>query len=56
MAKILGVENVSFTGRDGTAITGKKLHAAEPIDPKRGVGEATENFFLSEAKLSTRKP
>lgn len=51
--KIVGVENTSFTGKDGTPVTGETIHTTEHINPERGKGERTDHFFLSTAKLST---
>lgn len=52
MSKIIGIEQVSFTGKDGTEVRGKRLHLAEPIAAARGVGEAADRLFLSAAKLA----
>lgn len=52
MAKIVGISNCSFKGRDGTQVNGSTIHTAEPIDPKRGQGEATDHFFFSAVKLA----
>lgn len=52
MNKIIGIETVAFTGKDGTEVRGKRLHLAEPIAADRGVGEAADRLFLSAAKLA----
>lgn len=51
MAKICGIENVAFTGKDGTEVRGKRIHFTEAIAADRGVGEAADRLFLSDAKL-----
>ena len=51
MAKIRGIENVAFTGKDGTEVRGKRIHFTEAIAADRGVGEAGDKIFLSAAKL-----
>lgn len=53
MAKICGIENVAFTGKDGTEVRGKRIHFTEAIAADRGVGEAGDKIFLSAAKLVT---
>lgn len=50
--KIIGIENLSFKGSDGTQIDGVTIYGTEPIDPKRGDGERAERFFMSKAKLA----
>lgn len=52
MSRIIGIENTSFNGSDGTQIVGKTFYASEPIDPKRGQGERADRFFMSRAKLA----
>ena len=51
MAKICGIENVAFVGKDGTEVRGKRIHFTEAIAADRGVGEAGDKIFLSAAKL-----
>ena len=51
--KIVGVEDMSFTGTDGTPVKGKVIHTTERMDPKKGQGEKADHFFMSAAKLST---
>lgn len=53
MAKICGIENVAFVGKDGTEVRGKRIHFTEAIAADRGVGEAGDRIFLSAAKLVT---
>lgn len=52
MSKIIGIFNTEFVAKDGTEIRGKTLYLTDPIDPKRGQGEAADRCFLSEAKLA----
>lgn len=52
MAKICGIENVAFVGKDGTEVRGKRIHFTEAIAADRGVGEAGDKIFLSAAKLA----
>lgn len=51
MAKICGIENVAFVGKDGSEVRGKRIHFTEAIAADRGVGEAADTIFLSAAKL-----
>lgn len=53
MAKICGIENVAFVGKDGSEVRGKRIHFTEAIAADRGVGEAGDKIFLSAAKLVT---
>lgn len=53
MAKICGIENVTFVGKDGSEVRGKRIHFTEAIAADRGVGEAADTIFLSAAKLVT---
>ena len=50
--KVVGVTNVSFTTKDGTQISGKKLYYTEPIPASKGVGESADSVFVSDNKLS----
>lgn len=50
--EILGVEDVNFTGRDGTLVQGANIYGATQVDPGRGIGRAAQKFFLSKAKLN----
>lgn len=52
MSKIVGIMETSFEAKDGAKVEGATIHTLEPIDPKRGVGEAVERFFISKAKLT----
>lgn len=52
MAKVCGIENVAFVGKDGTEVRGKRIHFTEAIAADRGVGEAGDKIFLSAAKLA----
>lgn len=53
MSHIIGIEEVAFTGKDGTEVRGKRIHFTEAIAADRGVGEAGDRIFLSAAKLVT---
>lgn len=50
--KIIGIEQLSFKGNDGTQVEGETLYGTETIDPKRGTGERADHFFMSKAKLA----
>lgn len=49
--KIVGTMSTSFEGKDGTRIEGMTIYALDEIDPKRGVGQSADRFFVSRAKL-----
>ena len=48
--KVIGIENVNFTGTDGKEVKGARIYVTEPL--QHGIGERGDTFFLSEAKLS----
>lgn len=50
--KIVGVEDMSFVGKDGTPISGTTVHTTERLAPSKGKGDRADHFFLSTAKLS----
>lgn len=56
MAKIVGIRPSSFTGSDGSQISGKNIYLTEPLD--KGEGLATDRVFITDAKLAdwTYKP
>lgn len=51
MAKICGIENVAFVGKDGTEVRGKRIHFTEAIAADRGVGEAGDKIFCPQQSL-----
>lgn len=51
MSRIVGVVNTSFETKDKTRIEGMTIYALDEIDPKRGVGQSADRFFVSRAKL-----
>ncbi len=51
--EVVGVENTSFTGKDGTPISGKTILGLEQIAPDRGIGRRAVRLFLSAAKLAS---
>lgn len=52
MAKIIGIEHCSFKTKDGETISDDRIHYTEPVDARRGVGEAGDHFFLSTERLA----
>lgn len=48
--KVIGIEDVNFTGADGKEVKGVRIHVTEPL--QHGVGESGDKFFLSKEKLS----
>lgn len=50
--KIVGIEKIQFQSKDGENISGQRIHTLEKISAARGVGEAANNFFLSDARLN----
>lgn len=50
--RIRGIEKIHFTTKDGQLISGNRFHTGEDIPADRGVGEATDKFFLSDAKIA----
>ena len=48
--KVIGIENVNFTGTDGKEVKGARIYVTEPL--QHGIGERGDTFFLSDAKLS----
>ena len=51
MFKILGIEDVKFTTKDGIDISGKSIYYGAPIE-KNGKGYKCDRFFLSENKMN----
>ena len=53
MATIIGVNTISFQGKDGNLVEGTNLYTTAPLDPaKGGSGCSAEKFFLSQARLA----
>lgn len=52
MSKVIGIEEIHFTGKNGDEVHGKRVHFTDNIDADRGVGEAADKVFLSAAKLA----
>ena len=53
MAKLIGIVPTSFTPKDSdTPIEGATYYTTEPIDPKRGVGDKGDSFFMTKAKMA----
>ncbi len=50
MAKIIGIRPSSFTGRDGSQVSGKNIYLTEPLE--KGEGLAADRVFITDAKLS----
>ena len=49
MVTIIGVRSSSFTGNDGTQVTGKTIYFTEPLE--KGDGLASGRVFLTTDKL-----
>lgn len=53
MATIIGVNAISFKGKDGNLVEGSSIYVTSPLDPtKGGSGCSAEKFFLSKARLA----
>lgn len=51
--KIIGLNAISFKGKDGNMVEGLSIYATTPLDPtKGGSGCSAEKFFLSQARLA----
>lgn len=50
MAKIIGIRPSSFTGNDGSLVTGKNFYLTYPLE--KGTGEGADRVFLTDAKLN----
>ncbi len=50
MAKIIGIRPSSFTGQDGSQVSGKNIYLTEPLE--KGEGLAADRVFITDAKLS----
>ena len=53
MSKIIGTRQVSFTGKDGSPVSGTKIYITEPIQSDNGTGVSADSIFLSSQRLST---
>ncbi len=49
MAKIIGLRDSSFKGKDGTEVNGTNIYLTYPLE--KGIGEGSERVFMTEAKL-----
>lgn len=53
MATIIGVNSISFKGKDGNLVEGSSIYVTSPLDPaKGGSGCSAEKFFLTKARLA----
>ena len=50
MAKVIGYRNSSFSGSDGSTVTGASIFLSYPLD--NGVGEGCDRVFLTQARLN----
>lgn len=48
--KIIGIQRVDYTNKNGYHVLGYKLHTATPFDKVRSdcIGEYVESFFVSD--------
>ena len=52
MAKIMGLEQKSFTTKEGDTIEGVSIYITDKIPPQRGEGCMGDRIFLSKNKLN----
>ena len=52
MPKIMGLEQKSFTTKEGDTIEGTSIFIADKIPPQRGEGCTADRIFLSKNKLN----
>lgn len=52
MPKIMGLEQKSFTTKEGDTIEGTSIFIADKIPPQRGEGCTGDRIFLSKNKLN----
>lgn len=52
MPKIMGLEQKSFTTKEGDTIEGTSIYITDKIPPQRGEGCTGDRIFLSKNKLN----
>lgn len=55
MAKICGIENVAFVGKDGTEVRGKRIHFTEAIAADRGAPSPDSDLIRKKVLLSQKR-
>lgn len=48
--RIIGIEHVTFIGKDGQEVSFDRVSAVEKLDPKKGEGETAHTFNVSPDK------
>lgn len=49
MAKIIGLRDSNFTGKDGTEVNGTNIYVTYPLE--KGIGEGCERIFMTDKKI-----
>lgn len=51
VAKVLGIEKVEYTKKDGTQVSGFNINIGEEIDPKYGEGLKVSREYIAKARI-----
>ena len=51
--KLIGIQRVDYTNKNGYHVTGYKLHTSHPATRKDSIGEITDTVFVSDSVWST---
>lgn len=51
--KLIGIQRVDYTNKNGYHVMGYKLHTSTPAKSNDAIGEITEAFFVSDQVFGT---
>lgn len=51
--KLIGIQRVDYTNKNGYHVLGYKLHTSIPAKAEDAIGEITEGIFVSDQVFST---
>ena len=51
--KLIGIQRVDYTNKNGYHVLGYKLHTSTPAKSDDAIGEITEAVFVSDSAFST---
>ena len=51
--KLIGIQRVDYTNKNGYHVTGYKLHTSFPAKTNDSIGEITEAIFVSEQAFAS---
>lgn len=51
--KLIGIQRVDYTNKNGFNVTGYKLHMSTPATRNDSIGEITDTVFVSDSVFAT---